>query len=124
MVRHSEPLVPEDHEQWERNHLLAEEQKWKKDTTKRNRDKNICPRDNLEKHRWQQARDGVPREESPSEPDSDDKDFDIFSDEGEEAQGFGDEVPPQGAPAGGRGLRGARCFRKKGQGSGPSAPAS
>jgi hypothetical protein len=30
-------------------------------------------------------------------------------------------VPPQGAPVGGQGLRGARCSRKRGQGSGPSA---
>jgi hypothetical protein len=62
MVRHSEPLVLEDREQWERNHLLAEEQKRKKDATKRKRDKNIHVRDALEKHRRQQARDGVPQE--------------------------------------------------------------
>jgi hypothetical protein len=77
---------------------LAEEQKQKKDATKRKRDKNIHVRDALEKRRQQQARDRLPREESPSEPNSDDEDFDIFSDEEEEAQSFRGEVPPQGAP--------------------------
>jgi hypothetical protein len=52
MVRHSEPLVPEDHEQWERNRLLAEEQKRTKDAMKRKRD-NICAREALEKCRQQ-----------------------------------------------------------------------
>jgi hypothetical protein len=94
MVKHYEPPVLEDCEQREWNCLLVEEQKWKKDATKRKHDKNIHAKDALEKHRRQQARDELPREESPSEPDSDDEDFDIFSDEEEETQGFGGEVPP------------------------------
>jgi hypothetical protein len=80
---------------------LVEEQKWKKDAMKRKCDENIHVKDGLEKRHQQQALDGLPREEFPSEPDSDDEDLDIFSDEKEEAQGFGGEVPPQGAPVGG-----------------------
>jgi hypothetical protein len=82
VVRDSEPPVPEDREQRERNRLLAEEQKQKKDATKRKHGEIIRAR------------------ESPLEPDSDDGDFDIFSDEKEE-QGFRGVVPPQGAPTGG-----------------------
>jgi hypothetical protein len=98
-VRDSEPPVPEDHERWERNHLLAEEQKQKKDATKRRRDETIRVREALEKRRRQQERDGLPREESPSEPDSDDEDFDIFSDE-EEEQGFRAWCPQKELPPG------------------------
>jgi hypothetical protein len=49
-VRHSEPPVLEDREQREQNHLLAKEQKRKKDTTNRKRDKDIHAREALEKH--------------------------------------------------------------------------
>jgi hypothetical protein len=49
MVKHSEPPVPEDHEQRKRNRLLAKEQKRKKDAMKRKRDKDIHTRDALEK---------------------------------------------------------------------------
>jgi hypothetical protein len=51
MVKHSKPSVPEDREQRERNHLLAEEKKRKKDATKRKRDNNIHAKDALEKRR-------------------------------------------------------------------------
>jgi hypothetical protein len=97
-VRDSEPLVPEDRERREQNRLLAEKQKLKKDAMKRKRDEIIRAREALEKRHRQQACDGLPREESPSEPESDGEDLDIFSDE-EEAQGFRGVVPPQGAPA-------------------------
>jgi hypothetical protein len=64
MVRDSEPPVPEDHERRERNRLFAEEQKQKKDATKRKRDEDICMREALEKRHRQQARqassEGVP----------------------------------------------------------------
>jgi hypothetical protein len=53
-------------------------------------------REALEKHHRQQEHDGLPRVESSLEPDSDDGDFDIFSDE--EEQGFRGLVPSQGAP--------------------------
>jgi hypothetical protein len=85
--------VLEDRERQERNCLFAEEQKQKKDTMKRKRDEVIRAREALEKHHRQQARDGLPQEESPFELESDDEDFDIFSDE-EEAQGFKGMVPP------------------------------
>jgi hypothetical protein len=81
MVRDSEPPVPEDREWRERNRLLAKEQKLKKDATKIKHDEIIRAREALEKHRRQQAHDGLPQEESLSEPESDGKDFDIFSDD-------------------------------------------
>jgi hypothetical protein len=110
MVKHSEPPVPEDRKQREQNRLLVEEQKQKKDAMKRKRDNDIHTRDALEKRRRQQARDGLPREESPLELDSDNKDFDIFSDDEEEAQGFRGEVPPQEAPARGPRPQGILCL--------------
>jgi t-SNARE complex subunit (syntaxin) len=94
MVRDSEPPVPEDRERQERNRLFAEEQKQKKDATKRKRDEDIRAREALEKHCWQQEHDRLPREESLSEPELDDDDFDVFLDEEEEARGFGGRVPP------------------------------
>jgi hypothetical protein len=57
-------------------------------------------REALEKRRWQQEHDGLPQEESSSEPDSDDGDFHIFSNQ-EEEEGFRGLVPPQGASIGG-----------------------
>jgi hypothetical protein len=53
VVRDSEPPVPEDREQRERNRLLAEEQKQKKDAIKRKHGKFIHAREALEKHRRQ-----------------------------------------------------------------------
>jgi hypothetical protein len=50
-VRDSEPPVPEDSERQERNRLLAEEQKQKKDATKMKRDEVICAREALERRR-------------------------------------------------------------------------
>jgi t-SNARE complex subunit (syntaxin) len=93
MVRDFEPSVLEDRERWERNRLLVEEQKMKKDAMKRKCDEIICMREALEKNHHQQARDELPREESLSEPESDGEDFDIFSNE-EEVQGFKGVVPP------------------------------
>jgi hypothetical protein len=49
-VRDSEPPVLEDHERWERNRLLAEDQKQKKDAMKRKRDEVNRMREALEKH--------------------------------------------------------------------------
>jgi hypothetical protein len=51
VVRDFEPLVSKDREQRERNRLLAEEQKQKKDATKRKHGEIICAREALEKHR-------------------------------------------------------------------------
>jgi hypothetical protein len=51
MVRDSEPPVLEDCEWWERNRLLAEEQKHKKDATKRKHNEVIRAREALEKLR-------------------------------------------------------------------------
>jgi hypothetical protein len=50
-MRDSEPPVPEDCERWERNRLLAEEQKQKKDAMKRKRDEVIRAREALERRR-------------------------------------------------------------------------
>jgi hypothetical protein len=47
-VRDSEPPVLEDHEPRERNRLLAEEQKQKKDATKRKHGETIHARQALE----------------------------------------------------------------------------
>jgi hypothetical protein len=117
-VKDSEPLVPEDRERWERNRLLAEEQKQNKDATKRTRGKTLRTREALEKHRRQQERDGLPQEESPSEPDSDDGDLDIFW---MRSKALGTRYPHKVLPP--VDLRGARCSRKRGQGPGPLAPA-
>jgi hypothetical protein len=78
MVRDSEPPVLEDHERREQNHLLAKEQKMKKDAMKRKRDEIIHVREALEKRRLQQACDELPREESPLELESNGKGFDFF----------------------------------------------
>jgi hypothetical protein len=51
VAKDSEPPVPEDRERWERNRLLVEGQKQKKDATKRKRDKTIHMREALEQHR-------------------------------------------------------------------------
>jgi hypothetical protein len=116
-VRDSEPLVPEDHEWWEQNRLLAEEQKLKKDATKRKRDEIIRAREALEKRHQQQACDGLPQEESSSEPESDGEDIDIFWMR-RRRMASGAWCPHKGLLPGGRGLRGARCSQKRGQGSG------
>jgi hypothetical protein len=50
----------------------------KKDAMKRKCGDPLRVREALEKRRWQQEHDGLPQEESPSEPDSDDGDFHIF----------------------------------------------
>jgi hypothetical protein len=102
---------------------LDEEQKRKKDATKRKRDKNIRVKDALEKHHRQQVRDRLPREESLLEPDSDDEDFDIFWTRRRRRVSVV-RCPHKGLLSRGRGLRGARCSWKRGQGSSPSAPAS
>jgi hypothetical protein len=51
VVRDFEPPVSEDRERWERNRLLAKEQKQKKDATKRKCSEAIHTREALEKHR-------------------------------------------------------------------------
>jgi hypothetical protein len=48
-VRDSEPLVPEDHERWERNQLFTEGQKQKMDAVKKKRDEDVRTREALEK---------------------------------------------------------------------------
>jgi hypothetical protein len=53
VVRDFEPPVLEDHERRERNRLLAEEQKQKKDATKRKHGEIICAREALEKRHRQ-----------------------------------------------------------------------
>jgi hypothetical protein len=78
MVRDSEPSVPEDHEWQEQNWLFAKGQKQKKDATKKKCNEDIRVREALEKRHQQQARDGLPREESSSEPESDGDDFMFF----------------------------------------------
>jgi hypothetical protein len=122
MVKHSEPPVLEDHKQRERNHLLVEEQKQKKDATKRKHDENIRAKEALEKRRRQQACDRLPQEESPLEPDSDDEDFDIFSDKEKKAWGFSGEEPPQGAPTRGLMPQGSLMVPKERAGVWPLSP--
>jgi hypothetical protein len=85
MVRDFEPPVLVDHERWERNQLFTEGQKQKKDETKRKRDEGIHMREALEKRQRQQARDGLPREESPSKPETDGDNSKTSSDEKVEA---------------------------------------
>jgi hypothetical protein len=53
VVKDSEPPVLEDRERRERNHLLAEGQKQKKDAAKRKCGETIHVREALEKHRRQ-----------------------------------------------------------------------
>jgi hypothetical protein len=98
VVRDSEPLVPEDQGWRERNWLFAEGQKHKKDAAKKKRNEDVRVREALEKHRQQQARDGLPLEKSPSEPESDGDDSGTSSDEAVEARGLRSKMPSPGAP--------------------------
>jgi hypothetical protein len=89
---------------------------------KRKCDKFVRMREALEKRRRQQARDGLPQKESPSEPDSDNEDFDIFSIDDEEAWGFRGEVPLQEAPAKGPRPQGSSVLPKERAGAWPLGP--
>jgi hypothetical protein len=101
VVRDFEPSVPEDQGRWEQNRLFAEGQKQKKDVAKKKRNEDICVREALEKRRRQQARDGLPLEESPLEPESDGNDSRTSSDEAVEVRGLSSKMPSPGVPVGG-----------------------
>jgi hypothetical protein len=121
MVRDSEPSVPEDHEWQEQNWLFAKGQKQKKDATKKKCNEDIRVREALEKRHQQQARDGLPREESSSELESDGDDFMFFRTRRRRCGALVARCPHKGLLPGGRGLKGAQRSRKRGRGSGPLA---
>ena len=65
-VRSSPPPVPEDVRQWAINRAHADAQKKQKDAKAAKRTKQILAREELDKRRRQQRKDGLPLEESPS----------------------------------------------------------
>jgi hypothetical protein len=99
-VRDSEPSVLEDRERRERNCLLAKEQKQKKDSSKRKHDETIRAREALETTGTL-----------------------ISFRMRKRSRASGAWCPQKGLLPGGQGLREARFSRKRGQGSGPLAPA-
>jgi hypothetical protein len=122
VVRDSEPPVPEDQGQREQNRLFTEGYKWKKDTAKKKRNEDVCAREALEKRRRQQARDGLPLEESPLEPESGGDGFKSSSDEAMEAQGLGSKMPSPGAPVGGPRSTGRSVLPGERSGGSPLGP--
>ena len=65
-MRSSPPPVPEDARRRAINRAHADAQKKQKDTKVVKRTKEILTREELDKHRRQQRKDGLPLEESPS----------------------------------------------------------
>ncbi|XP_066344147.1 uncharacterized protein [Miscanthus floridulus] len=93
-VRASPPPVPEDARRWAINQAHAEAQKKRKDAKAAKRMKKILACEELDKHRCQQRKDGLPLEESPSPSismDASDED-----DEGETGRGPLDHLPDVG----------------------------
>jgi hypothetical protein len=70
------PPVPEDAVDRAARRVAAEKKKEKKDAKKARVRERMRARDALERCRWKQERDGLPREPSPETPDDDDDDDD------------------------------------------------
>jgi hypothetical protein len=70
------PPVPEDAVDRAARRVAAEKKKENKDTKKARAHERMRARDALERRRWGQERDGLPREPSPETPDDDDDDDD------------------------------------------------
>jgi hypothetical protein len=75
------PPVPEDTVDRAARRVAAEKKKEKKDVKKARARERMRARDALERRRWRQERDGLPREPSPETPDDDDDDDDGDDDE-------------------------------------------
>jgi hypothetical protein len=75
------PPVPEDAVDRAAWRVAAEKKKEKKDAEKARARERMRARDALEKRRWRQERDGLPREPSPETPDDDDDDDDDEDDD-------------------------------------------
>jgi hypothetical protein len=118
-VRHSEPLVLEDCEQRERNRLLAEEQKRKKDAVKRKHDKSMHARDALEKHHRQQARTDFPEKSPRRSRTRTTRTLTFFRHRRRRHRASAERCPHKGLLPGGRGLRGLDAFGRKGRGLAP-----
>jgi hypothetical protein len=71
------PPVPEDAVDRAARRVAAEKKKEKKDAKKARAHERMRARDALERRRWKQERDGLPREPSPETPDDDDNDDDM-----------------------------------------------
>jgi hypothetical protein len=70
------PPVLEDTVDRAARRVAAEKKKEKKDVKKARARERMRARDALERHRWRQERNGLPREPSPETPDNDDDDDD------------------------------------------------
>ena len=90
-VRASPPPVPEDVERRAENRAHAEAYKERKDAEEARRKRKSLERDELEKRRWQQSRDGLPEEPSPSSSSMDFSSDD--DDESEAGRGPLDHLP-------------------------------
>jgi hypothetical protein len=75
------PPVPEDAVDRAAWRVAAEKKKEKKDAKKARARERMRARDALERRRWRQERDGLPREPSPETPDDDDDDDDEENDD-------------------------------------------
>jgi hypothetical protein len=94
------PLVPEDAVDRAARRVAAEKKKEKKDVEKARARERMRARDALERHRWRQERDGLPREPSPKTPDDDDDDDDEDDEDDDMAARLGlnpDLRPGQGS---------------------------
>jgi hypothetical protein len=74
------PPVPEDAVDQAARRVAVEKKKEKKDAKKARAHERMRARDALERHRWRQERDGLPREPSPETPDDDVDDDDVEDD--------------------------------------------
>jgi hypothetical protein len=75
------PPVPEDAVDRAAWRVAAKTKKEKKDAKKARARERMRARDALERRRWRQERDGLPREPSPETPDDDDDDDDEEDDD-------------------------------------------
>jgi hypothetical protein len=75
------PPVPEDAVDRAAWRVAAKKKKEKKDAKKARARERMRARDALERRRWRQERDGLPREPSPETPDDDDDDDDEEDDD-------------------------------------------
>jgi hypothetical protein len=75
------PPIPEDAVDQAARRVAAEKKKEKKDAEKAQARERMRARDALERRRWKQERDRLPREPSPETPDDDDDDDDDEDDD-------------------------------------------
>jgi hypothetical protein len=89
------PPVSEDAVDRAARRLATEKEKEKKDVEKARAHERMLAREALEKRRWRQVRDGIPRESSPETPDDDDDDDDDDDEDDDMAARLGLSLEPR-----------------------------